>query len=157
MYECTDDCIKASDEDCSLFYNVVHTFCNATKKDVRNIIDKHEYCSNLQPVDIYRLPVEKRNHPQICYEQGCEGYSVLIRKLAIHHKNCRRFMNILTELNIAHSFIHDIDMAIVLADIDYLIKLVALPPNKQPSVFSSRDSPSIDIDQMKKKLMYTYS
>ena len=152
VYECTEDCIGASNEDCTMFYNVVHTFCNATKKDVRNIIDKHEYCSNLQPVDIYRLPVEKRNHPQICYEQGCEGYSVLIRKLAIHHKNCRRFLNILTELNIAHSFIHDIDMATVLADIDYLIKLVALPPNKQPSVFSSRDSPSIDIDQMKKNL-----
>ena len=91
--------------------------------------------------NIYLLPCEKINHPKKCYEHGCGGYSVLIRKLAIHHKNCRAFMEKLINLNMAHKFIHDIDVATVLGDIEYIIKLLALTPNKQPSVFDSSVSP----------------
>ena len=150
LYECTDDCIEATDEDCNLFHNLLHTFSNANNKNIRNVLDKYDYCSNVQLNDIYLLPCEKRNHPRMCYEQGCESSSILIRKLAIHHKNSRRFMKISTDLSIAHKFIHDIDVATVLGDIDYLIKLIALSPNKQPSVFNSSEIPPIDFEEQKR-------
>ena len=149
LYECTNDCIGATDEDFNLFHNLLQTFKEATTKNIRNILDIYDYCSNEQLHDIYLLPCEKRNHSQTCYEQGCEGSSVLIRKLAIHYKNCRRFMKTVTDMNIAHKFIHDIDVATILGDIDYLIKLVALPMNKQPSILSSSDCPSIDFERQK--------
>ena len=149
LYECTDDCKGATDEDCNLFKNILHTFSNADNKTIRNVLDEYDYCSNEQREDIYLLPCKKRNHPRVCYEKGCKSFSVLIRKLAIHHKNGRRIMNIANDLNIAHKFIHDIDVATVLGDIDYLIKLVAFQRNKQPSVFSSSEMTPIDFENQK--------
>ena len=144
LYACTDDCIGATDEQSKSFKNLVHTYGKATKKNIRNIIDKYDECSNIELDDIYLLTREKRNHPKICYEHGCQSYSVLIRKLAIHYKHCRKFMQYMITLNNAHQFIHDIDVATVLGDIDYLIKLLAMPTDKAPSVFDTRDCPPIE-------------
>ena len=58
-------------------------------------------------------------------------------------------MNLLIDLNNAHKFIHDLDVATILGDIDYIIKLVALVPSKQPSVFCRLDSLPIDIEEQK--------
>ena len=149
LYECTDDCIGAENEDHQLFQNILHTFSNATPKNIREVLHKYDDCCNIQLEDIYLLPREKRNHPKMCYEQGCKSSSVFVRKLAVHYKNCRKFMKLWINLNTAHQFIHDIDVATVLSDINYLIKLVALSPNKSPSVFSISNCPPIDIEKQK--------
>ena len=146
LYECTDDCIDPTDEDYDLYSNFLYIISITTLKNIRNVLDKCDYCSNMPQDEIYLLPCEKRNHPKMCYEQGCESSSVLIRKLAIHHKNCRAFMEKLINLTMAHKFLHDIDVATVLGDIDYLIKLLALTPNKQPSGFSGGDFPQKSFD-----------
>ena len=146
LYECTDDCIDPTDEDYDLYSNFLYTISITTPKDIRNVLDKCDYCSNMPQDDIYLLPCEKRNHPKKCYEKGCESSSVIIRKLAIHHKNCRAFMEKSINLNMAHKFLHDIDVATVLGDIEYLIKLLALTPAKQPSVFNGGDFPQKSFD-----------
>ena len=148
LYECTDDCIRPKEQDCKSFHNLLHTLSHATDKNIRNKLHDYDYCSNIQANDIYLLPCEKRNHPRICYECQCESSSVPLRKLAIHHKNCRKFINILTDLNMAHKFIHDIDVATVIGDIAYLIKLVALQPTKQPSILSYTDCPHNDVEDL---------
>ena len=124
------------------FEKVLHTFANATNKNIRKILDDYDACSNMTLDNVYLLPREKRNHPKQCYEDSCEGSSVLVRKLAIHYKNCRWFMQYLINLNTAHQSIHDIDVATALGDIDYLIKLLARTANKSPSVYSPDESSS---------------
>ena len=141
LYQCTDDCIKATEEECKSFQTLLNILGKATKKTIRTILNKYDNCSNTSFDDLYLLPREKRNHPIICYEGGCQSSSVLLRKLSIHYKNCRKLSEFLITLNTAHQIIHDIDVATVLGDIEYLIKLVALPANKSPSVLSPDDFP----------------
>ena len=150
LYECTDDCIKATDEDCIFFRNILRTFQNATDKNIRKELQEYDQCNNINPTDIYLLPREKRNHPKECYEQGCTGFSVVVRKLSIHYKNCRKLMTLLNNLNTAHQIIHDMDVATVVGDIEYLIKLLALPTTKSPSVFSSSDYPPNQLENYDK-------
>ena len=144
LYVCTDDCIEATDEEYKSFQKVLHTFDTATNKNIRTILEKYDACTNMKLDDMYLLPREKRNHPLKCYEGCCQSYFVLVRKLAIHYKNCHIFMKCLVNLNTAHQFIHDIDVATVLGDIDYLIKLVAFQTDKSPTVFSPSDFPSTE-------------
>ena len=139
LYVCTDDCIGATNEEYESFQHILDSISKATNKDIRTILDKYDACNNMTLDDIYFLPREKRNHPKNCYEGSCQSSFVLLRKLAIHYKNCRKFSKIMINLNTAHQFIHDLDVATVLGDIDFLIKLVALPTDKSPSVFCPSD------------------
>ena len=141
LYLCTDDCIRATDKEYKSFLHILETFNDATDKNIRSTLENFDKCSNMKLDDIYLLPREKRNHPKICYESTCQGYSVLVRKLAIHYKNCRILKNYFINLNTAHQFIHDIDAATVLGDIDYLIKLLALPTENSPSVLCTSNFP----------------
>ena len=117
------------------------TFGEANAKNISTILDSYDACSNITLDDVYLLPREKRNHPKKCYDGFCQSSFVLVRKLAIHYKNCRSFLKLLVNLNTAHQFIHDIDVATILGDIEYLIKLLALPTDKLPSVFTPSDFP----------------
>ena len=144
LYLCTEDCIGATDEESKSFQTVLLTFGEANKKNIRTILDNSDACSNMTLDDVYLLPREKRNHPKNCYDGLCQSSFVLVRKLAIHYKNCRSFLKLLVNLNTAHQFIHDIDVATILGDIEYLIKLLALPTDKLPSVFTPSDFPPIE-------------
>lgn len=144
LYSCTNDCIETDKQDYNTYKGLCSSIGNANRKNIREILHSYDYCSNFPGDDIYLLPCIKRNHPKVCYDNGCEGSSVTIRKLAVHHKNCRRFINVLTDLNLANKFIHDIDVATVVGDIPYLIKLVSFHPNKKPSIYDTADSSTLD-------------
>ena len=79
---------------------------------------------------MYRLNKSPRNHPNEYFfdNSECKSEFVLMRKLGVYSCNVRKIYEKLNFLRKAHNVLSDLDTALVLKDIDYLIKLTKYIP-----------------------------
>ena len=139
-YFCDENCNFASANEMHILKSCLEKCSKTDYKSFRQLIEKFDYCEN-EPnqIALYTLSKSPRNHPNECYLPcaDCKSEFVLMQKLGVHSSNVRKFYEKLNLIRKAHNVLSDLDTALVLKDIDYLIKLSRYTPNVKSRVVTT--------------------
>ena len=148
-YFCDENYNFASANEMHILKSCLEKCSKTDYKSFRQLIEKFDYCEN-EPnqIALYTLSKSPRNHPNECYLPcaDCKSEFVLMRKLGVHSSNVRKFYEKLNLIRKAHNVLFDLDTALFLKDIDYLIKLSRYTPNVKSRVVTTikRQSPTVN-------------
>ena len=130
-YLCDENCTFASENEIRNLKYCLEKCSKTDYKSFREVIEKFDFCANEHSLNVlYRLNKSPRNHPNECFfdNSECQSEFVLLRKLGVHSFNVRKMYEKLNLIRKAHNVLSDLDTALVLKDIDYLIKLTKYIP-----------------------------
>ena len=130
-YLCDENCTFASENEIGNLKYCLEKCSKTDYKSFREVIEKFDFCANEHSLNaLYRLNKSPRNHPNKCFfdNSECQSEFVLLRKLGVHSFNVRKIYEKLNLIRKAHNVLSDLDTALVLKDIDYLIKLTKYIP-----------------------------
>ena len=161
-FECSENCILLDSKEVEQFSFFIHKTALMECSDIRKHISEYLQCSkyknystkeadDLNPERLYQLPVSHRNHPKECYipskdNEGencyemCASTEVLMRKAMVHYQNARKMHGLFIEGAKAHKMLCDIDASTILADIDYLSKLIRIHLKKPSTIGENENS-----------------
>ena len=139
FHGCVEECTLATDEEVQRFMKLLESAASLDVRNSRRAIQKADFCVNEleRQNSIYRLIVEKRNHPEACFQSktACSSGLLLLRRLAVHYKGAREIYKMANMMKITDQFISDLDTAVTIGDIHYLLKLLAYKPFISPKTF----------------------
>ena len=136
-YFCTENCIPVTNDKINCIKDCLDSCSGANYKKFRENIENFDICTCNPEINVmYKLSKSPRNHPQKCYidNLGCKSKFVLLRTVAVHSSNIRKFYDKLNLVKRAHNFLCDLDTSLVLKDINYLIKLTRYIPTVKSKV-----------------------
>ena len=143
-YSCDENCNIVSASEMHTLKSCLEKCSKTDYKSFRELIEKFDFCENEPNQNaLYRLSKSPRNHPNECYLENadCKSEFVLMRKLGVHSSNVRKFYEKINLIRKAHNVLSDLDAALVLKDIDYLIKIIKyIPVVKSKVVTTERQS-----------------
>ena len=151
---CRTSCIPATHDEIDLFKQVLRTCLQLDVRNGRQFIRDSNICPSYDDdTHMYKLIVDKRNHPETCYQSDAanwngEGPPCLsnlrrLRRLSYHYKNARLIFSNMNELKIADKFISDFDTATAVGDVAYLLKLLDFKPHYSPKTFELERSHTV--------------
>ena len=130
-YLCDENCTFASENEIGNLKSCLEKCSKTDYKSFREVIETFDFCTNEHSLNaLYRLNKSPRNHPNECFYENseCNSEFVLMRKLGVHSCNVRKIYEKLNLIRKAHNILSDSDTALVLKDVDYLIKLTKYIP-----------------------------
>ena len=159
--KCTANCIPATLSEVSQFRDLMHDWKDLEARQSRMFVQGADDCGNLKGDAMYKLLIDKRNHPESCYraeeKNKCTSSLVLLRKLAVHYGNVRSIYKIVNDMKVADQFVSDIDTATAIGDIEYLLKLLEYKPLISVKTFDvERPSEIVNEDFMMEKFKEHY-
>ena len=151
---CRTSCIPATHDEIDLFKQVLRSCLQLDVRNGRQFIRDSNICPSYDDdTHMYKLIVDKRNHPETCYQSDaadwngegppCVSSLRRLKRLSYHYKKVRSIFNIMNELKVADKFISDFDTATAVGDVAYLLKLLDFKPHYSPKTFELERSHTV--------------
>ena len=144
---CDVNCKLASKDEMKRVMDILQELASLDVRRCRRAIQNADKCRNKPEKfeNMYRLIVVKRNHPEACYmfKTACPSTLLLLRRLSVHYKGAREIYKMANMMKIADQFLSDLDTAIAVGDIYYILKLLAYKPHVSLKIFAVERSERI--------------